>query len=102
MSNRSPSGEPFRLAWDNLGRIYVEWLDRKGKQNGEPTNVTTEFWAVAIRHIQEHGMTRVDPNTLTGKSDPKCLVIVETRKKTGLKQAFRITVEQIAVEEAEA
>ena len=99
MSNRSPSGEPFRLAWDSFGRIYVEWLDRKGKQNGEPSNITMEFWGLARRVIQEHGILHMNLRDPIGKAAPKCLVITETAKKTGRKQAFRITVEEIAVEE---
>lgn len=98
MSNRSPSGEPFRLAWDNLGRIYVEWLDRKGKQNGEPSCVTMEFWGIARRVIQEHGIAHMNLCAPIGMAAPACLLITETNKKTGRKQAFRITVEEITVE----
>lgn len=99
MSNRSPSGEPFRLAWDNLGRIYVEWLDRKGKQHGDPTNITIELWAVARRVIQEHGIAHMNLTAPIGMDYPKCLLFTETNKKTGRKQAFRITVEEISPEE---
>jgi hypothetical protein len=34
-----------------------------------------------------------------GKAHPKCLLMKETDKKTGRKKAFRITVEEISVEE---
>lgn len=34
-----------------------------------------------------------------GMDYPKCLLFTETNKKTGRKQAFRITVEEISPEE---
>jgi hypothetical protein len=82
-----------RLAWCNHGRIYIETLSKSGELVGEPKDVTTEFWSVAVRSAMEHGMVEMN------KDKAKCIEVKERNKRTGKRQAFRITVEKIAYEE---
>jgi len=93
VSNRSPSGEPVRVTWDNKGRIWVEGMLKNGKPSGMAHDITVQFWRVITHCIGEYGM--VDES----RKAAKFVELKSCDGKTGKKRAFRITVEEISVEE---
>jgi hypothetical protein len=85
----------FRLAWCNNGRIWLERIGKAGKPLGEPTDITCEFWGVAIRCLEEHG------EPLNGHKKVKGLTVKERDKKTGKKRAFEVILVEVPIEETD-